>query len=110
MPWSENIVTLFNTVYEQFTIQGQRVVAFAELPLPGDLYPDDFDFDHRVLEIGSNPASFFLPIEGYHFVGMLSLMDPPRPGIRKAVSTCMNAGIQVVMMTGDHPLMAEVNV
>jgi Ca2+-transporting ATPase len=36
------------------------------------------------------------------FTGLLGLMDPPKKDAKKAVSDCINAGIDVVMITGDH--------
>src|SRR5699024_11199437 len=40
-------------------------------------------------------------------LGMYGLSDPPRKGVKKAIATCRNAGIQTVMITGDHPLTAS---
>ncbi len=41
------------------------------------------------------------------FIGLAALFDPPRPMIEAAVSEARNAGIRVIMVTGDHELTAE---
>lgn len=41
------------------------------------------------------------------FVGMVAMVDPPRPEVRDAVHTAVQAGIRPVMITGDHPLTAR---
>ena len=40
------------------------------------------------------------------FVGLIAMMDPPRPEVRHAVQTAKAAGIHPKMITGDHPLTA----
>jgi len=35
------------------------------------------------------------------------MIDPPRPGVPAAVQMCRQAGIKVVMVTGDHPITAK---
>lgn len=48
-----------------------------------------------------------IPHEAYCFVGLISLIDPPKNGVPEAVLRCKNAGVRVMMITGDHPLTAE---
>jgi Ca2+-transporting ATPase len=41
------------------------------------------------------------------FLGLVGMIDPPRPEARTAIRTCELAGIKVVMITGDHPVTAQ---
>jgi P-type Ca2+ transporter type 2C len=41
------------------------------------------------------------------FLGLMGMIDPPRPEAKSAIKTCEDAGIKVVMITGDHPLTAQ---
>jgi len=41
------------------------------------------------------------------FLGLIAMMDPPRPEVSTAVEKCHHAGIRVVMITGDYGLTAE---
>ncbi|MBB6067611.1 HAD-IC family P-type ATPase [Methanococcus maripaludis] len=43
----------------------------------------------------------------FEFVGLIGLMDPPREGVSKAMKICNNAGIRVVMLTGDNGTTAK---
>ncbi|MBN1698954.1 MAG: cation-transporting P-type ATPase [Spirochaetales bacterium] len=47
-------------------------------------------------------GAFEAPYEGLVFYGLLCMIDPPREEIRSAVRQCRNAGIRVVMVTGDQ--------
>jgi Ca2+-transporting ATPase len=41
------------------------------------------------------------------FLGLTAMMDPPRPEVTEAISTCRKAGVRMVMITGDYGLTAE---
>ncbi|ULB11918.1 HAD-IC family P-type ATPase [Cereibacter azotoformans] len=69
---------------EAMAHQGLRVLALAERPATGDA------IDPRDLE------------GGLEFLGLVGLIDPPRPEAIAAVSDCLAAGIRVKMITGDH--------
>jgi Ca2+-transporting ATPase len=38
-----------------------------------------------------------------NFVGLISLEDPPRPGVKETIGQALQAGIRTIMVTGDHP-------
>jgi sodium/potassium-transporting ATPase subunit alpha len=44
------------------------------------------------------------PIDNLVFVGLMSMEDPPKKGVKEAIITCKKAGLKVFMITGDHPL------
>ncbi|KTD73830.1 cation-transporting P-type ATPase [Legionella tucsonensis] len=71
---------------EQIAARGQRVLAFAVKKTKPE---------HTVLEFADVESSLTL-------LGMVGLIDPPRPESISAVAQCHAAGIAVKMITGDH--------
>jgi P-type Ca2+ transporter type 2C len=62
----------------------------------------------RVLAVAGKPgASAEAADKDMTFLGLVGMIDPPRREARAAVRECGQAGIKVIMITGDHPLTAE---
>merc|ERR1719289_348361 len=88
----------FNQAYLELGGLGERVLGFCDFTLPEDQFPQGFEFD---------PDEVNFPLEGLCFVGLMSMIDPPRAAVPDAVSKCRSAGIKVIMVTGDHPITAK---
>lgn len=70
---------------QKLASRGRRVLALADRP------------DHRPPPLDSDLT----------FVGLVGIIDPPRPEAKAAVAECHSAGIRTVMITGDHKLTAQ---
>jgi sodium/potassium-transporting ATPase subunit alpha len=73
--------------------RGHRVIGCAQCLLPKLKYPPDYGF---------NKTNY--PDAEYCFVGLVSLEDPPKHGVRESIGTLRLAGIKVIMVTGEHML------
>ena len=98
-PCDQRFKADFEFVYETFGTKGQRVLGFAMLELPEDKFGGKFDDMYA-----SQPEA--IPTSGLIFVGLISLVDPPKESVPQAVLDATSAGIKVIMVTGDHPLTA----
>ncbi len=56
--------------------------------------------------VPENPTSEELE-NGLTFMGLVGMIDPPRPEVKEAVAVCRRAGIKPVMITGDHVVTAS---
>ncbi|MHB8793627.1 MAG: cation-translocating P-type ATPase [Thermoleophilia bacterium] len=61
---------------------------------------------YRILPAGTELDSETVE-QDMTFVGMMAMMDPPRPEVESAIALCREAGISVKMITGDYGLTAE---
>merc|ERR1711970_347815 len=98
MPLSEEWKNSFETAYMELGGLGERVLGFCDFMLPADKYPVGYPFD-------ADDVNF--PVDGLRFVGLMSMIDPPRAAVPDAVLKCRSAGIKVIMVTGDHPITAK---
>lgn len=89
---------LFNTAYIDFGSMGERVIGLCDLPLPRTKFPRGYNFDAEQVNF---------PTDSLRFLGLMSMIDPPRAAVPDAVSKCRSAGIKVIMITGDHPITAK---
>ena len=81
---SDDIAATFRTTAEAMGEKGLRVLAFAWRTLPAGL-----DVANAEIELT--------------LAGLIGLEDPPRPEVAAALQKCRDAGIKVIMVTGDHP-------
>lgn len=78
-------------VNDQFAREGLRVLAVAQRNLP-----------ETIIEYTPDTVE-----EKLTFLGLIAMMDPPRPEVADAVEKCHTAGIRIIMITGDYGLTAE---
>ncbi|OXB68905.1 hypothetical protein ASZ78_005342 [Callipepla squamata] len=97
-PLDEEMKDSFQNAYLELGGLGERVLGFCHLALPDDQFPEGFQFD-------TDEVNF--PVEKLCFVGLMSMIDPPRAAVPDAVGKCRSAGIKVIMVTGDHPITAK---
>ncbi len=76
---------------DQYARAGLRVLAVAQRLL--NAMPASFEAEHIERDLT--------------FLGLIAMMDPPRPEVESAVAMCHSAGIRIIMITGDYGLTAE---
>lgn len=82
---------------EKMASFGERVLGFARYYYPHNYFPKDVKFDKEFVK------NMELPRRDLVFIGLMSMIDPPKLGVAEAVQKCKTAQIKVIMITGDHP-------
>jgi Ca2+-transporting ATPase len=91
VPMTDDLLKRIVTTNDRLAQDGQRVLGVAFRPLPTQ--PAKVDAAELEQEMT--------------FIGLIGMMDPPRPEVKEAVQISKTAGIRPVMITGDHPLTAQ---
>ncbi len=89
-PLTEALRTEVLAANDDFARRALRVLAVARRDIP-----ERMSFSAETVETGLT------------LLGLMAMMDPPRPEVEKAIQTCREAGIRIVMITGDYGLTAE---
>ncbi len=76
---------------DDYATRGLRVLAFATRPL-----------EASAVATTTRPDAE----QDLFFLGLVAMLDPPRPEIADAVASCHRAGVRILVVTGDHPLTA----
>ncbi|XP_072513140.1 sodium/potassium-transporting ATPase subunit alpha-1-like isoform X2 [Salminus brasiliensis] len=97
-PLDDEMKDAFQNAYMKLGGLGERVLGFCHYNLSDDQFPEGFAFDTEEVNF---------PTENLCFVGLMSMIDPPRAAVPDAVAKCRSAGIKVIMVTGDHPITAK---
>ena len=85
----DKIRTRILSVNNEMAANGLRVLALAYKKIDSDDLNEDYVENQLT------------------FIGLVGMMDPPRTEVIDAITKCKSAGIDVVMITGDHKLTAE---
>ncbi len=96
---------------DRMTKRSLRVIALAYNKIDTEEYENVLDLDNKEIEKGDSEIHKTYSKNKHHgesfekdliFAGLLGIMDPPRPEAIDAIADCQKAGINVVMITGDH--------
>jgi Ca2+ transporting ATPase len=98
LPLTEKLKTAVLDRVSAYGSQGLRTLALAYVNV------QNIDASHYTSESTTDYSRFE---QNLTFVGLVGMLDPPRPDVGEAVATCKAAGIRVICITGDNKGTAE---
>ena len=97
LPMDDLLSTRIMAANDDYARNGLRVLAVASRKLPNTT-------QSKSVMVKYTPESIESDLT---FLGLMAMMDPPRPEVAEAVQKCHSAGIRIIMITGDYGLTAE---
>jgi sodium/potassium-transporting ATPase subunit alpha len=98
----ESFKSDFETANNAFALKGERVIGYAYKRLDPKIYTTEMDFPRSTRE----EIETLIDKWNLSFVGVVAIEDPPRKGVKEAIKICHEAGVKVIMVTGDQTLTA----
>lgn len=97
---TREMITSILTKVNDYGSKGNRVIAVATVPkIPAA--------NKELLHSASTPSEYASLEQNMTLIGLVGMLDPPRPEVPASIKACHDAGIRVVVITGDNKNTAE---
>ena len=99
VPLQKNLSNLIAQEVVEYGNRGLRVLALASV--------DDLSSSNKLLKTAKTTQEYAQLEQGMTLIGLIGMLDPPRPEVAESIRKCREAGIRVVVITGDNQNTAE---